>query len=195
MSVALAVRLVFWLWFAAAVAVGYFRVLTQFPPLLTPAIVVILTTLLLMAYVRIPAFRDWATGFPLRTLVLLHLSRFVGIWFLVLYERGELPRAFAIPAGFGDIIIATMALPVALAPLEATARLRAITIWNVVGLLDLALISFTATRLLLAEPIAMSAFLRLPMSLVPTLLLPLLVASHLAIFHRCVEARREPPAT
>ena len=179
---------------ATAVAVGYFRVLTQYPPLVMPAVVVLLTTLLIMAYVRLPAFRDWIASFPLRTLVLLHLTRFVGIWFLILHERGELPRAFAIPAGFGDIVIATMALPVVFAPLEPAARLRAITIWNVVGLLDLALVSFTAARLLLAEPIAMSAFFRLPLSLVPTLLLPLLVASHVAIFVRCVEARRDSPA-
>jgi hypothetical protein len=193
MSVALVVRLVFWLWFAAAVAAGYFRVLTQFSPLFTAGIVVILTTLLLMACVRIPACRDWLAGVPLRHLVLLHLTRFVGLWFLVLYERSELPRAFAIPAGFGELIVATMALPVALAPLDPPVRLRAITIWNVVGLLDLALVSFTATRLLLAQPIEMSAFLRLPLSLVPTLLLPALFASHLVIFHRCVEARRDSP--
>ena len=39
----------------------------------------------------------------LRLLVLYHLTRFVGVWFLVLYSRGELPYAFAVPGGWGDI--------------------------------------------------------------------------------------------
>src|SRR5688572_8210940 len=135
MPVAVVVRLVFWLWFAGALALGYFRVLTQFPPYLTPALVLALTALLLMAYFRLAPLRDWVAGFELRSLVLLHVRPFVVAYFLRLYQRGELPRAFAIPAGIGDIVIATMALPVALAPLEYTARLRAITIWNFVGLL------------------------------------------------------------
>jgi 7-cyano-7-deazaguanine synthase len=80
-------------------------------------------------------------------LVLIHLTRFVGIYFLVLYQRGELPRAFAVPGGIGDIIVATMALPVAFAPLDARAQRRAIVIWNVVGFVDILLVVISATRI------------------------------------------------
>src|SRR5205814_1902747 len=107
-----------------------------------------------------------------------------GIAFLILYRQGQLPYAFAVPGGIGDIIVATFALPVALAPLEASPRRRAIMIWNVVGLVDILLVIFTAIRLNLADPAQMIALTRLPLSLLPTFLVPLIVATHIIIFIR-----------
>ena len=190
MPVALLVRLVFWLWFAAAAAAGHFLLLQRLPALATPALVLGLTALLLLAYFRHRPFRAWVDGLELRSLVLLHLTRFVGIYFLVLYQRGLLPRAFAVPGGIGDIIVATMALPVAFAPLEADTRLRAILIWNVVGFLDLLGVVFTAARLNLASPLLLLELTRLPLSLLPTFLVPLRVATHVVIFVRAGQRPR-----
>jgi hypothetical protein len=189
MGAAVFVRLLFWLWFAGAIALGHFRVLTRLPVFGLPAIVLGLTALLLAAYFRIRPLRAWVDGLNVRSLVLVHVTRFIGIYFLILFQRGELPRAFAVPAGMGDIVIATMALPVALAPIEATARLRAIVIWNVVGLVDLLLILFTAVRINLSAPLHLLPLMQLPLSLVPTLLVPLWLATHVIIFVRAVNER------
>src|SRR4051812_32703810 len=190
MSAAIVARLVFWLWFTAAVAGGYPRVLQRLPPLAAQAILFGLTGGLLLAYFRLAAVRAWVNSLDLRALVLLHATRFVGIYFLVLRQRGELPRAFAVPGGIGDIIIATFALPVALAPLEYATRLRAIVIWNVVGLIDIMMVIVTATRINLTTPGELRALTHLPLSLLPTFLVPLIIATHVILFVRAVQLKR-----
>src|SRR5882757_3789554 len=65
-----------------------------------------LTALALLACWRVPTLRMWVMKVELRWLVLLHLTRFVGFYFFLLCSRGELPFAFAAPAGTGDIIVA-----------------------------------------------------------------------------------------
>ena len=192
MSAAVFIRLLFWLWLAGAIAIGHSRVLARMPVYALPAIVLGLTGLLIATYLRIRPIRQWVDGLSLRSLVLLHVTRFIGIYFLILFQRGELPRAFAVPAGIGDVVIATMALPVALAPIDATARLRAIVIWNVVGFVDLVLVLFTAVRINLSAPLNLLPMTQLPLSLVPTLLVPLLLATHVIISVRVVNERPPP---
>ena len=184
MPVSLFVRLFFWLWFGVAIAAGHFLVLQRIPPPAIHGIILGLAALLVLAYFRIPAARRWVDALDLRVLVLLHATRFTGIYLLVLYQQGELPRTFAVPGGMTDIIIATMALPVALAPLEAGARRRAIVIWNVVGFVGILLSLITALRLNLADPSQLRALTHLPLSLLPTLLVPLMLATHMIIFIR-----------
>jgi hypothetical protein len=148
------------------------------------AVIFGLTALVLSSYFRLGPVRRWVDALDLRTLVLLHTTRFVGIYFLILHERGELPRAFAVPGGIGDIIVATMALPVALAPLDDAGRLRAIRIWNVVGFVDILMVIITATRINLSTPGQLRPLTYLPLSLLPTFLVPLILATHLIIFAR-----------
>ena len=191
MFAAVLVRFILWLWFGAAVVVGHLELLGRLPPPALPAVVLGLTALALSLALRVPPLRAWLAGLELRALVLLHLTRFVGAYFLVLHRRGDLPGAFAIPAGFGDIFVAVMALPVALAPLAFEQRLRAITIWNVVGLVDILFVVSTAARLNLADPGQMSAFRELPLSLLPTFLVPLIIATHVIIFVRLARMRAD----
>lgn len=184
MSSSLFARVFFWVWFGAAIAAGHFMVLTRLPPFGVQAILVGITAGLLYAYFRHAGIRTWVDAIDLRRLVLVHVTRFVGIYFLVLYRQGELPRAFAVPGGIGDIIVATFALPVALAPLAESSRQRAIVIWNVVGFVDILLVVITATRLNLQDPTQLRALLYLPLSLLPTFLVPLIIATHVIIFAR-----------
>lgn len=184
MPSAIIARLVFWLWFGAAFLAGQQLLLQRLPPIAVPALVLGLTSLLLFAYNRLSPVRTWVDGLDLRSIVLLHLTRFVGVYFIFLYRRGQLPYEFAIPAGLGDILVAAFALPLALAPLPDATRLRLLRIWNVLGLVDILLVVFTAVRLNLADPIQMRAFTYLPLSLLPTFLVPLIIATHLVIFIR-----------
>lgn len=184
MAASLLVRLFFWFWFGGAVAAGHFLLLQRLPALALPALTAFLAAVPVLAYARLAAVRAWVDALDLRVLVLLHVTRFVGIYLLVLHQQGELPRAFAVPGGLGAIVVATLALPLALAPLADATRQRAIVIWNVVGTVELVLMLFSLVRLALAAPADLFALTRLPLSLLPTFLFPFLLATHVIVFLR-----------
>ena len=192
MPTALVVRLIFWLWLGTAFFAGQQLLLQRLPPFGLPAVVLGLSAVLLLAYFRLATVRAWVDALDLRTLVLLHVTRFVGLYFIVLSRRGLLPYDFAVPGGIGDIIIATLALVVVFAPLADASRARAIRIWNVIGLIDIALVVLTAARLNLANPLQMSAMTSLPLSLLPTFLVPLLIATHIIIYTRLTRPATKP---
>jgi hypothetical protein len=178
------IRAVFWLWLFGAILVGRFFILQRLPVQAIPAIIFSLAALLMLGYRRIESFRTWIDAIDIRALVLLHVTRFVGIYFLVLYRRGELPYAFAVPGGIGDIVVALLAILVVYLPLAPANRKRAITIWNVIGLVDILLVVFTAARIGLSGETVLLPLTYLPLSLLPTFLVPVIIASHVAIFAR-----------
>jgi hypothetical protein len=189
MSIAIVIRLIFWSWFAVAVLVGQQRLLQRLPPPAVPGIVLVLTALLLIGYFCLTALREWVHRLDLRGLVLIHVSRLIGIYFLALYARGELPYAFAVPGGVGDIIVALFALLVVFLPVGFERRQHLIYIWNVVGFIDIMLIVVTAAYFSFSWPTQMRALTRLPLSLLPTFLVPLIIATHIVIFARIARAR------
>ena len=54
-------------------------------------------------------------------------------------------------------------------------------IWNTLGFIDILFVVTTATRLALRDPDSMVALLQLPLSLLPTFLVPLIVFTHIII--------------
>jgi len=189
MSAALLVRLFFWLWFGGAVAASHWLVLQRLPPLALPGTILVLTAALLALGLGVPGVRRWLDSVDLRTLVLLHVTRGVGVYFLVLNQRGELPRAFAVPAGMGELVVAVMALPVVFAPLSGASRERAIRIWSIVGCINLLLVVFAMLRLSLDPAMPLRTFTFLPLSLYPMFLVPLLLAAHVIVLFRTAARR------
>ena len=152
-----------------------------------------LTVAVVAAALTLGGFRSWLFSLGYRQIIALHLTRFVGVYFLVLYGRGELPHAFAVYGGWGDIVVAALALVLVLLVPRLEARAGLVTLWNTLGFVDLIFTVGTATRLMLAEPASMGALLRLPLSLLPTFLVPLLIASHVILFWRLWVERPSPP--
>lgn len=180
----LPLRIAVWLWLISALFIGNSGLLQRLPMPAIQGILFALTGICLAVYFKIQGLRAWVDRLDLRALVSLHVTRFVGFYFLLLYNRGELPYAFAVPGGWGDIIVATLALGVCVVPLSDSLRKRAITAWNVVGLVDIALVVITAARLGLENQFQMRALTYLPLSLLPTFLVPLIIASHVVILLR-----------
>ena len=161
-------------------------------PVPPPIVLVGLAAGGLIAWGLSTKFRGWVRAVPPRVLVALHLVRFVGAWFIVLYRRGELPFAFAVPGGWGDILAAAGAAGLLLGafPARNRARRAALFAWNAFGLLDILFVVSSAARLFFAEAGQLAPLTRLPLSLLPTFLVPLIVLSHLRIFGWLRETRR-----
>lgn len=168
-------------WLLVACGVSVTGLLRAARPPLPQVLIVGLTAVVLVVFRMPSSFRRWALGVDLRAIVLVHVSRFVGIYFLVLYGRGELPYAFAVPGGWGDIAVASTAGAICL---FARPRRGVILAWNIFGLADIVLVVVTAARLWLADPDSMRALLEPPLSLLPTFLVPIIIATHVIIFAR-----------
>lgn len=180
----LPIRIAIWSWLIAALFVGNAALLQRLPMPAVQGILFTLSAICLLLYLKAKGVRTWVDGLDLRALVLLHVTRFVGFYFLTLYRRGELPRDFAVPGGWGDIVVATLALLAGLVPMSDGHRRRAIAIWNVIGFIDILMVVATAGRLGLQDPAQMRALTYLPLSLLPTFLVPLIIATHVIIFLR-----------
>lgn len=171
-------------WLLAAIALGASGQLATLRPPAPQLLLAGLTVALLLSGWLVPGFRLWLAGLNLRQIIALHLLRFVGIYFLILYRRGELPYAFAVPGGWGDIAVAAGALVLVLFVPDLPAHRPWVVAWNVIGLGDILFVVATAGRLAFVDPESMQALLRLPLSLLPTFLVPVIIASHVWLFQR-----------
>lgn len=133
-----------------------------------------------------PPFRTWARSLDLRLLTMLHMWRLVGFAFIAVWAVGELPAAFALPAGLGDILVALVAPLVAIYCVNRNQVTSSMFYaWTTVGIVDLVTavtfgVLHSPTALgVLAEPNSDTALLsHLPMSLIPTFAVPALLALH-----------------
>src|SRR5580765_3374850 len=118
-------------WICLALGAGLAGWLEKASAPIVAAIIWTLTGLALVACWKVTTLREWAMKVDLRWLVLLHLTRFVGFYFFRLSSQGELPFAFAAPAGSGDVIVAVLA--VFLLVLADARHWSILLIWNTIG--------------------------------------------------------------
>ena len=174
-----------WLCFAVGLA-GWFQ---NASALTVVATVWTLTALVLLACWKVRTIRVCVLNIDLRWLVVIHLTRlFAGAYFLVLCQRRLLPCAFATPAGWGDIVIGVLA--VALVSSMHTQFAKTVLLsWNTLGLIDIVFVVSSVLRFGLKDWQSMHALRELPLSLLPTFLVPLIIASHVLIFVRLIRTR------
>ena len=182
--------LIGFVWFVAAIIVGASGVLLRVAPPRPQLLIVLLTALLIVAGAYVPSFRAWLASVDLRSVIAMHLTRFIGIYFLVLYSRGLLPFDFAVLGGWGDIVIAATALLWLVFTRDLKAHRTLLWVWNLCGLIDIIFVVITASRMGEADPASMGPLRTLPLSLLPTFLVPLIIASHVLIFWRLRTASR-----
>ena len=86
------------------------------------------------------AFHEFILTVDLPLVTGIHAWRFAGLGFLALYTYGVLPGRFAWPAGLGDMAIGLTApwLVLTLIRVPGFATSRLFVLWNLLGILDLA---------------------------------------------------------
>jgi len=123
-----------------------------------------------------PALQAMPRAEAFKPILLLHSFRFVGLAFLLPgVVSADLPAAFAVPAAYGDIATALLAL---LALLVGPRGLGLILVWifNLVGSADLLFAFYRGfTSRLIANDLGAAYF-------IPTVLVPLLLVTHGLVF-------------
>jgi hypothetical protein len=135
--------------------------------------------------------RELVRRAPLAPLIGVHSVRILGITFVLLYAAKRLPAPFAPVAGWGDVLVGVLAIPLALLLVRsATVPKGWIALWNTLGLADLvAAITLGAMsapgplRLFPGEP-SSAIMASLPWLLIPGFLVPSLAFLHLCTFYR-----------
>jgi hypothetical protein len=154
--------------------------------LLTPALIIIPVAGFALAYRTNPAFRSTVLSLDTGILVILHSWRMLGLGFLLLYAYNVLPGMFAWLAGLGDALAAVGATLIGIRLLRGRAvSKQALKAWNTCGLLDflIAITVGTASRSTwLGGEITTDPMAFLPLSLIPTLVVPFYMITHLIIF-------------
>ena len=128
---------------------------------------------------------------PIHWLVGVQLYRAFGIIFLLLYTANFLPAEFAIPAGFGDVLVGVTA-PVVGYLFYKGYRWACIGVlaWNLIGILDLAIaitigfLSSPGPFHVLATEAPNELITAFPLVLVPVFAVPLSIVLHLVTLRR-----------
>jgi len=155
------------------------------------------------AYLSNAQVRERVAAVPTEWLIAIHATRILGVLFLLLHAQGSLRGPFGPVAGWGDVIIGLLALPIAwlLARQAASARTIAAT-FTAAGTADL----FAAVSLgIMSEPDspfrvwtlqASPVMSELPWLLIPAFLVPIYLIAHAAAAANLF-ARSDPrtPAT
>lgn len=179
------------IWYALAIFAGGSGLTSRMAPPLPQIVLFGLVVLLLLLYWLSQSFRKWILSVNIKLLVVVHLTRFIGFYFLYLYSQDLLPYDFAVLGGWGDIIVASCALLVVLlAPLAGKSGWLIYFVWNLIGLIDILFVVATAARLAAVDPQSMSELLKLPLSLLPTFLVPIIIFTHIIIFIRLRVSRK-----
>lgn len=188
------------IWFGMIVVLGGIGAFDDVRGIGAPGLgIAVLLPVLVMSYAgtRVAALKAAVAGIPLTLLVGVNAVRVLGVVFVLLYADGRLSAPFAPVAGWGDILIGVTALPVAWAVARRADGWRLATlVWNALGLIDLvAAVGLGVTsapgsplRLFFAGP-GTDIMSGLPWVIIPGFVVPILMLTHLAVFHRMVGRR------
>jgi len=138
------------------------------------------------AVLFIRSLKERVIGMPVASLVGINIIRVLGVLFVILYSAGRLPAPFAPAAGWGDVFIGVTAIPLALAARSHENRALLLG-WNALGLFDLInAVGLGVSAALNSVPgtVDTGPMTLLPWLLIPGFLVPLLAATHLAIFYK-----------
>jgi hypothetical protein len=153
-----------------------------------PTLILLPIVTFLLAWAGSARFRETVLAIDTGILVILHSWRMLGAGFLFLYAHDVLPGLFAWLAGLGDMLAAVGAVLIGAALLRGeTVSRRTLLRWNTFGLLDFVIavvIGLALTSNYLGGTINTDPMALLPLSLIPTVAVPLFFITHLMIYQQ-----------
>jgi len=170
---------------------GFFKV-----NIIPPRIILFSTVPLLFFYLfyiqRTNWFKSLFRQIKLEQLIFIHLFRFVGIFFLLVYMYGAIPKPFALIGGIGDIITAVLVLPVIwVVQTKLSISKILVWLWNIIGVIDI--ISVLATAVMVTKmaaktnDVGVQQFGTFPFSWIPAFAPATIIFLHLLIFKKLLE--------
>jgi hypothetical protein len=124
-------------WFVARMILGHNRIIA--PAQLIPLSSFVFYSSAGLALRFSAIFRQAALSIPQDRLIGIQSVRVGGFVFLTLLDMGLLPAQFAVPAGYGDLIVGLTAPLLVYARSQHKPRARELAIaWNLLGLVDFA---------------------------------------------------------
>jgi hypothetical protein len=175
------------LWFAIALIAtlrGWFAPPPGSPPLGLVIALAIPVTIFLIAWTTSSWFRERSNAIDPLMLAAAQQYRIVGGVFLVFMILGQLPMAFAIPAGIGDVAIGLTALVIIrkIARDPAFTQTRAYRVVHYAGLSDfvLAFASGPLVTTYAQNTDSMHLLGSAPLALIPGFLVPIFAIGHLS---------------
>jgi hypothetical protein len=150
----------------------------------------------LAAYFGWSAFRTFVLSADLRIVAAIEAWRWGGMGFLSLYAHGILPGLFAFPAGLGDMAIGVTAPWIVLRLIRqpSFATSRRFVIWNILGILDLAVAVslgvICSGFFFHGLNVTTGAMAQLPLVLIPEYMVPLFIMLHFTALFQARESAR-----
>jgi hypothetical protein len=155
---------------------------------------------LLLLYRTPRSFHDFVLSADVALLTATQSWRFAGVGFIALNLLGFLPGYFAWPAGLGDMAIAITAPWVALALARDLANRKIFIAWNLFGIFDFAVLAVgmgaiaplifpNLLHTVTPQMVTAAPMRHLPLSLVPSFLVPMFTTFHLVGLFQTSRAR------
>jgi hypothetical protein len=170
------------IWSVIAVAVTVTGLYAKVPPLAVQVTIASLTLAQILCFALIRSFREWTLQICMKRMVLFQSWRILpGLSFLYFYySLGKFTFDFAVVGGIGDSLVA-LTVPFAHMLVEPRSKARWLRLlgWQLFALTDLVLVIKSAIVGNLQNPATMEPLRHFPMSLIPTILVPLTLFIHL----------------
>jgi hypothetical protein len=167
------------------------------PPLALLAAIVVPPALFMLAYRVSTEFRRFVLGLDLRLLTAVQTWRVLGGMFLFLYALNLRPALFAFSAGLGDVAVGVAAVFVLRSMIDGHPNWRRrVLLLNLGGLLDFVgaiatgVLTSNSSLGLFAPATPMPSMGMMPLSLIPSFMVPLWVIIHFASLLQLRQARR-----
>lgn len=167
---------------------------------LPPRPILFFTVPLLLFYLlyinRHPDFKIILEKVSLKTLVRIHVFRLIGCFFIILWWNGFIPRQWAFPAGFGDIITAVFSITISWWVIDKKKPVFWLHLWNILGLVDILMVVGLAVLITKwslepgAEIQSLVTLTKFPFVMVPAFAPATIIFLHFKIFERIKTFKR-----